>query len=270
MITFVLIFLCLSVSGLCADQPSLLLLKQFAESGDVRAEFDYGARIAISNPSESEEMIIRAAKSGYGPAENWAGNHYSLKFSGDKNLNSQYRRRAVVFTARAAYKGIPESQSRLASFYSSGDALPRDPALAYGWAALALKISKATQSPMVTAMYQVQLDRLIANTTSQAINDGQKFADAFKPQSSGMTRVEADLISSRLKLNGFMAGEPILNGMIMKPGVAQKLPIDGESVELVCLGVKQDSAQFQFVGSNLFVILTLGLRTGEIPVVRSW
>jgi hypothetical protein len=247
-----------------------LQLKQSAESGDVQAEFEYGSRIETSNPAECAAIIVRAAESGYGPAENWAGNYFSLRVSGDKNLQKQYRRRSLVFTARAAYKDIPQSQSRLASFYSSGDVLPRDPALAYGWAAIAVKVSGATQSPIVTALYQGQLDRLIANTTMQAINEGQKFVDAFKPQSSGMTRVEADLISPQLKLTGFMGGNPILNGVLMKPGVAQKLPIDGNSVEVVCLGVKQDSAQFQFVGSNFYVVLPLGLGTGEKPVVRSW
>jgi len=266
----VLLFLLLPVVGQCADQPSLLQLKQLAESGDVQAEFDYGARIEITNPAECEAMMVRAAEKGYGPAENWAGNHFSLRYSGDKNVQRMYRLQAALFTARAAYKEIIQSQSRLASFYSSGDILPRDPVLAYGWAAIAVKVSRATESPIVTSMYEGQLDRLIANTATQAIAEGQRFADAFKPQSSGLTRVEADLISSQLKLTGFIGGEPILNGVLMKPGIAHRLPIACDSIEVVCLGVRQDSAQFQFVGSNFFVILPLGLGAGAKPVVRSW
>jgi len=270
MILFVLIFLCMSAVGQSADQQSLLQLKQSAESGDVEAEFEYGARIESANPSVCEAMITRAAESGYGPAENWAGDHFSRKYSGDGKLLKQYRRRAVRFTARAAYKDIPQSQSRLASFYSSGDVLPRDPALAYAWAAIAVKVSNATESPIVTTFYQGQLDHLIANSTAQSIKEGQVFVEAFKPQTSGMTRVEVDLISAQLRLTGFMGGAPILNGVLMKPGVTQRLPVDGDSIGIVCLGVRQDSAQFQFVGSNFYAIVPLGSLPGEKTIVKSW
>ena len=258
MVLLILLFFSLSAVGQCADGLSLLQLKQSAESGDVVAEFEYGMRIGNANAPECEAMITRAAESGYGPAENWAGDYYSRKFSGDRNLMKQYRRRAVRFTARAAYKDIPQSQSRLASFYSSGDVLPRDPALAYAWATIASKVSGATESPIVTTLYQVQLEHLIANSTADAIKEGQVFVEAFKPQATGMTRVEADLISAQLKLTGFMGGAPILNGVLMKPGVTQKLPIDGESIGVICLGVRQDSAQFQFAGSNFYAIVPLG------------
>jgi hypothetical protein len=270
MVLLVLLFLVFSTVGQCADGMPLLQLKQLAESGDVVAEFEYGARIENANPSGCETIITRAAESGYGPAENWAGNHYSLKVSGDGNLQKQYRRMAVRFTARAAYKNIPQSQSRLASFYASGDVLPRDSALAYAWAAIAVRVSGATESPIVTTLYQGQLEHRIANSTAQAIKEGQAFVESFRPQASGMTRVDAVLLAAQLKLTGFMGGAPILNGVLLKPGVTHKLPIDGDSIGVVCVGVGPDSAQIQFIGSNFYAIVPLGLVSGERTVVKSW
>jgi hypothetical protein len=266
----IILFLFQAAIARSDEQPSLLQLKVAAESGDPQAEFEYGTQIEINNPQECAAMILRAAESGYGPAQNWAGNYYSLKISGDGNLLKQYRRLAVIFTARAAYKNIPQSQSRLASFYSSGDTLPRNPALAYGWATIAVKTSGETGSPIVTTLYKGQLDRFIANTPMEAISEGQKFSDSFRPQATGMNWVEADLIASELKLTGFINGNPIVNDIPLKPGVACKLTIDGEPVEILSLGWKPDSAHIQFVGSNFYVILPLGQGSGSTPVVRSW
>jgi hypothetical protein len=272
MVQLVFFFVCVAVTARCADQPPLFQLKQLAESGNPQAEFDYGTRIANSNPAECFTMVLRAAESGYGPAENWVGSYFTQKltYTFDKTQQKQYRWRAILFTARAAYKNIPQAQSRLAGFYLTGNMLPKDPALAYGWAAIAAKVSSATESPVETVQYRLQLDRLIANTSTQTINAGQQFADSFRVQLSGMTRVEADLIASELRLTGFIAGNPILNGVPMKSGVARKLTIEGEPIEMVCLGLKSDSAQFQFVGSDFYVILPLGRAPGDTPIVKSW
>src|ERR1019366_7296730 len=133
MVRLVFFFVCVAVTARCADQPPLFQLKQLAESGNPQAEFDYGTRIENSNPAECFTMVLRAAESGYGSAENWVGNYFTQKFTFtfDKTQQKQYRLRAILFTARAAYKNIPQAQSRLAGFYSTGDVLPKDPALPY-------------------------------------------------------------------------------------------------------------------------------------------
>lgn len=265
-----LLLACLAIAAQGAEPPPLLQLKQLAESGNPQAEFEYGTRISYMNSLESFTNILRSAESGYGPAENWVGGYFSTRLASNKTELKRYRRKAVLFTARAAYKNIPQAQGRLAEFYSTGDVLPKGLALAYGWAAIALRVSSETESPIITTQYRVQLNRLIAVTPTQEIEAGQRFADSYRAQPSGMTRVEADLIASGLRLTGVIAGNPILNDMAIKPGVVRKVLVEGEPVEIMCLGVKADSAQFQFVGTNFYVLLPLGRSQGNMPVVKSW
>lgn len=242
--------------------PELSQLKIAAEAGDPVAEFSYGQRVVATNPAESLTMLTKSADQEYGPAEDAVGAYYFQRHTLDPRTYLAQRRMSVRWTSRAAFKGIPEAQGRLSEFYEAGDALPKNAVLACEWLFVAIKTSERAQHTFAVGVYKNRLDRLVANSSSQVIAEGQKFADSFALQIAGMNPVEADLIIAQFKLTAVYGTgtnlRAVINHTSLKNGDTAEFLIDGESVHVSCLEIKPLSAHFQLTGTRYRFSLPLG------------
>lgn len=248
--------------GQQSSVPELARLKIAAESGDCVSEYAYGLRVVASNPAESLAMLTKSADQEYGPAEDAVGAYYFQRHTLDPKTYLAQRRKSVRWTSRAAFKEIPEAQARLSEFYEIGDVLPKNAVLTYGWLVVAIKTSERAQHTFAVGVYKNRLDRLVANTSSQVIAEGQKFADTFALQIAGMNPVEADLIIAQFKLTAVYGTgsnlRAVINHTPFKNGDTIEVPIDGESVHVSCLEIQPRSAQFQITGTRFRFSLPLG------------
>lgn len=238
--------------------PELARLKLAAEAGDARAQHTYAQRIMHSNSKESFEYNLKSANQGFGPAEDMVGAHYLSKAPYNVKERAKMERLGARYASRAAFKGIPNAQANLSECYDRGTGVPRNPARAYAWMAIAARPTSGANSIFI-AGYRSRLDQLVARTPSSAIAEGQKLADAFRPGGSGMNSVEADILVAQMKINAIIlvrgAKTVVVNQTRVPEGETNTLTLDGETVSLRCISVGTRSAKFQ-LGEHTFMLMT--------------
>ena len=105
--------------------------------------------------------------------------------------------------------------------------------------------------------FKSNLDVLVARTPSNVIAEGQKLADSFRLGGMGMNAVEADVLIAQMKINAIIlvrgARAVVINQTRIPEGEAKALPIDGETVNLMCVAVEARSAEFK-MGAYEFTI----------------
>ncbi len=236
--------------------PELARLKLAAEAGDPKAQHTYAQRIMLSNAKESFEFNLKSANQGYGPAEAIVGAHYLSKAPYEVKERANTERLGARSASRAAFKGIPSAQANLSECYERGVAVPKNPALAYAWMAIAARPAKGANAISTTG-YRARLDQLVARTPSGSIAEGQKIADAFRIGSAGMNTVEADVLVAQMKINAIIlvrgAKAVVVNQTRFPEGETKTLTLDGETVSLRCLAVEAKSAKLQ-LGAHTFTL----------------
>jgi len=227
-----------------AAVPDLAQLKVAAERGDAVAQFEYSLKIAISNSNESFAMALKSAQQGYGPAEDKVGSHYAriAAFAGKDKPSIE--RLAVRYTSRAAFKGIPAALERLSSFYARGIAVPKEPFMAYGFLAVALREAGGPKELRAIA-YKLNLDQLISKVSTDDIARGEQFARQFRVGSDNF--VEVDLLVKQMRLNAVVERDGkkmvIVNQTRFGEGETKALNIDGEMVDVRCIKIEGKTAE---------------------------
>ena len=111
------------------DQAALARLQQAAESGDVAAE--YGMGDYYQNQSDGAQACAwywKAAKQGYGNAENDVGNCYENGTGVAKDPGQ-----AVWWYSQAAQQGNAAAESNLGAAYTNGDGVQEDYPTGVSW-----------------------------------------------------------------------------------------------------------------------------------------
>jgi hypothetical protein len=243
-----------------AALPDLAQLKLAAESGDAVAQFEYGQRINFANPKERIEWTMKSAEQGYAPAQDAAAEIFERLALFEPKKKFMANREAARWASRAAFQGFASAQSRLGDFYARGTGVAQNVVTAYMWKQITL------QNPAVDlithSMAKSQLDSIIANTTSENIQEGQRRAAEFKlPRVPDIDSVEADLVFVDLKLTAILQSKDqlsaVLNNVRFTAGETKDLKMDEHSVRLTCFAVFQKAARFGIAGTNYDILLPL-------------
>ena len=237
--------------------PDLARLKLAAEGGDAKAQFEYGTKIALSNPDASFATILKSAAQGYEPAEERAGYLLIQRASFNKE-RAKLERMGVRFTARAAFKGDVVAQERLSECFERGTVFSKNLVMAYAWMAIALRTAGGPKEMRALA-YKGQLDRLIANLPSSAIAEGQRIADNFRPTKTGLEALLAETVMSQIRLSAIYLGADkkvaVVNQTQFAEGETKELPIDDGGVQVTCVSIDARAAAFR-IGSYGFTLTT--------------
>jgi hypothetical protein len=226
--------------------PDLAQLKAAAERGDANAQFEYASKIMLSNSKESFAMALKSAQQGYGPAEDRIGSYYAQQAPFDPKNRASLERMAVRYTSRAAFKGIPAALDRLSGFYARGTAVPKEPFMAYGFMAVALREAGGPKQLSAIA-YKAHLDQLIATTSTDDIRKGEEFARQFRVGSHNF--VEVDMLVRQMKLSATFERDGkkmvVVNQTRFAEGETKPLTIDGEVVNVTCRKIDGKTAEFE-------------------------
>jgi TPR repeat protein len=119
--------------------------------------------------AEAANWLRKAAQQGDPKGQLELGNIYHEGTGVPKDAQE-----AAKWTRRAAEQGNGHAQFNLGVMYALGDGVTKDNVQAYAWWAIA-----ATQSERSAAKNCAALERRM---TTEQIEEGKKFADAFKPK----------------------------------------------------------------------------------------
>jgi hypothetical protein len=215
------------------ELPRLAQLKIRAESGDRVAQYEYGLEL---RNAERISWFEKSAKQGYAHAQDALAGHYDSMLVTDQKKRAANHRIAARWASRAAYQGFAPAQMKLSTYYARGLGVPKNSAVAYAWAEIAVR---TTSKPLGGIVYKSNRDRLILATSSDEIAEGTRMADQFTAGAwSGMNPVEADIIFGQLavsaiyRMNGVEM--PVVNGTRFSPGESKDVMIDGQPVRLKC------------------------------------
>lgn len=246
---------------MAGELPDLAQLKLAAEGGNPVAQFQYGHRIAGTNPAEQFSWFMRSAEQGYAPAEDVVGARYMYAYGiPTPKTGPILARESARWTSRAAFQKLPGSQIRLAQYYRNGTGLAPDPVKAYMWAQIAFQNPDSTAGERMTA--NGVRDRIIANTSSNNIREGQRRADGFSyPAPGELNPIEMELTVAELKLVGiFQQGDrtsAAVNNVRFYVGESKDVKISEHAVRLTCISISTKSALFSVGGKTQ---VTLGLK----------
>jgi hypothetical protein len=232
-----------------ANPPDMPKLKAAAETGDPKAQYEYAKALPAAHGAEQLDWFHRAARAGYAPAQEALGSHFASAAQADPEGRIALLRESVRWSSRAAFAGIYTAQLRIAQFYRQGEALPRDLVSAYLWMRLGVN-----RSPY-GIIYQSSLAQLIGEMSPAERAEAEERLRKFQVKAqSGLNPVEADLIFTRLHLDGgsVVNGAPqvVINGIPFASGETKELKLDGESVRLVCFSVDEKSVLVSLAGTS--------------------
>ncbi|HTH49629.1 MAG TPA: tetratricopeptide repeat protein [Candidatus Limnocylindria bacterium] len=245
-----------------ADLPDLAQLKIAAETGDRVAEYEYGRRVAFSNPKEQFDLYLKSAQQGYGPAQDAVAEILHARYIPDAKKKKATEREAARWASRAAYQGIVSAQARLGSYYDRGVGVTKDPVKAYMWMEIAVRNSSAPPHFVEHSIYKVNRDALIKQTSTDDILKGQQMAAAFRAEDYlGMTPVEADLIFADLKLTAIYQiknyQSAVVNNVRINVGETKALRIDDQTISLTCLAIEGKSVRLAISRTSFQTTLNL-------------
>jgi len=163
------------LQGLSADEQAAILMETPAEAalrqakrGDVRAQYDIGARYAsghgvIQNYAEAEKWLRKAANQGSARAQRKLAGMYE----DGEGVNRDYKA-AVKLYRKASEQGDEEAQFKLSQMYGNGRGVSKDKVLAHMWANIA-----ASNGQREAASERQSLERWMSN---KKIKKAQKLA----------------------------------------------------------------------------------------------
>jgi V8-like Glu-specific endopeptidase len=158
------------------------LLRDLAEKGDARAQFNIGCMYANGwgvprNNAEAVKWYHSAANQGLAIAQHFLGIAYAYGDGVEPDVVE-----AAKWFRRAAEQGHPPAQFVLGVLHLDGKGVPKDPVQAYAWIVLSGRRGVQSAARMVPTIM----------LTSDQLAKAQEIADRWKPQPESSVASVAD------------------------------------------------------------------------------
>jgi hypothetical protein len=237
-------------------EPPLATIKAAAERGDGRAQHQL-AEAYRSRSDEANALIWyrKAAAQDVVPSQSKLGRiliGYAKSPTATPAVQAMHAEEATRWLLKAANQGDKPAQLDLGRQFESGKFLKQDYVEAYKWYAVAALNPSPLDSTALGAKWA--RDAIILKMTQAQIADGQKRVAAFTPRRITTDDLPEPSWLQQLRLSG-LSGPPdqrlaIINGVTISKGETVTVKVEGRTVRIRCLEIRDKSVLVQIEGLN--------------------
>jgi hypothetical protein len=241
-------------SAMCACAqllaPSLEQIKIAADAGDPAAQ----DTLAIRDPANAEMWYRKAAEQGYAHSEGQLG--HRLLSSSRTNIGLKPADRAAMqdealkWIMLAANQGDAQGQADMAQLRLNGELVKQDFVEAYKWGDLCAKSLSFDLYAGIQG--RTARDAAILKMDADQIAEAQHRVAEFVPHQPDKSDLPDPAWVQKIKLHGISgAGDhrlAIINDQTFEKGDEIAMKIDGKSVKVTCLEIRDSSVSVSIDG----------------------
>lgn len=252
--SLILILLALAATGGFAQtaEPELAQIKIAADAGDPAAQDKLAARV---DAKQAEVWYRKAAEQGFVHAQGKLGDIYLMRGRLTIGLKpaelTVIADEAIKWATLAANQGDKQGQADLARIYLDGKWVKQDLVEAYKWGDLSA--NNPSLEFIVFSGASVR-DEATLKMNADQIAEARKRVAEFKPHKPKNSDLPEPAWVQHINLGG-ISGTPghrlaIINGKTFETGDHVTLKIDGKSVTVNCLDIREASVSISIEGMD--------------------